>query len=315
MAGRTYGTVAVAAVPVSEKRRAASGRGNQVLLWFVIFLMVLSAAGLLYFVFSYDGNEYAEVKRMGDEIASIANDVPQTEETDASDEPGMEIGKLYSRDPMDRELNWDGILEINASVGCWLYIPDMPIDYAVLHEPYSMEGNEYFYLRHDIYGNKSSSGWIFSVDAPGDTEDMHQLMFGHNMGSGKDIMFGTLQEYKDKEFCEAHPYIYVYYPDRAERWAVWSTCNVSGDDMVYSMPYESGSSDYAKLLLSLKDRAEYNSGVTVPYSTEKVLTLSTCDRGYGGSSGRYIVNAVLDSVKYTETGETVSAQEYYESLQ
>ena len=77
-------------------------------------LLVLSAAGLLYFVFSYDGNEYAEVKRMGDEIASIANDVPQTEETDASDEPGMEIGKLYSRDPMDRELNWDGILEINA---------------------------------------------------------------------------------------------------------------------------------------------------------------------------------------------------------
>lgn len=204
---------------------------------------------------------------------------------------------LYTSDLLYREMDWDVIHSINPDIGFWLYVPGTAIDYPVMIEDYSMDGEEYFYLRHDVYGERVSSGSLFTVSAPGGAPDAHMTIFGHNMGGGREIMFGTLSRYKDAEFQAENPYAYIYYPDRTERWLVWSAGNVKSDDMVYSMPFEAGSPDYADLIRHMADVSAYDSGVPDPGNTESTITLSTCDRGYGGNSGRFTVHLALDSVR------------------
>ena len=208
--------------------------------------------------------------------------------------------ELYTDDPLYRELDWEALHAVNPDIGFWLYIPGTAIDYPVMVEDYSMDGSEYFYLRHDVYGERVSSGSLFTVSAPGGAPDAHMTIFGHNMGGGREIMFGTLSRYKDADFRVENPYAYFYYPDRTERWVVWSAGNVKGDDLVYSMPFEYGSQDYADLITHMGGASLYDSGVPAPGNMEATVTLSTCDRGYGGNSGRFTVHLAPDAARHLE---------------
>lgn len=238
----------------------------------------------------------AAMARTTPAVPDPEGEVPREASPEPSPEGPIERD-LYTSDPLYREMDWDAIHSINPDIGFWLYVPGTAIDYPVMIEDYSMDGEEYFYLRHDVYGERVSSGSLFTVSAPGGAPDAHMTIFGHNMGGGREIMFGTLSRYKDAEFQAENPYAYIYYPDRTERWLVWSAGNVKGDDMVYSMPFEAGSPDYADLIRHMADVSAYDSGVPDPGNTESTITLSTCDRGYGGNSGRFTVHLALDSVR------------------
>lgn len=207
------------------------------------------------------------------------------------------IDPVETEDPMQRSVDIRGLQDVNSAVICWLYVPGTKIDYAVLQEPVF---NEYYYLRRNIYGQYSRSGWIFTPKQPDgyDGLDMHFLIFGHNMGGGSTTMFGTLSKYKRESFWREHPYLYLYYPNRVERWSIWSAYNTTESDAIYDIPFESGTEGYQALLESIQDNAMYDTGITAPESTERIVTLSTCDRSAGGSGGRFVVNAVLNTVEY-----------------
>ena len=232
------------------------------------------------------------------------SDLPEMQVTDAPDvtvEPDntdvevVDVASMVEGDSMGRTVDFDGLLKQNRAVAFWLSVPGTEIDYAVLQEA---KVGEYYYLRRDMDGRYSRSGWLFTPKIPDGPEDMHKLVFGHNMGEGSTVMFGTLDRYKDREFCDNHPYAYLYYPGRTERWEVFAAANVAKDDEVYSMPFESGTEDYGDLLKHLADVSLYDTGVSVPGDTDRTLVLSTCDRSYGGQSGRFIIALKLDAVAY-----------------
>ena len=247
-----------------------------------IFLIVLSVGG--YFFYKYYKRD-ADIAKMWDAVRDEAN-------IDDKTKLGGEDG--YSKDPFDREIDWDALLAINPDVKCWIYIPGTNIDYPVLQE---QTMGEFFYLNHDIYKNYSYMGCILCCKEPEgwDDKEAHLVFYGHKM-LGKQ-MFGNLDLYKSADFGNSNPYVYVYYPDRTERWSVWSTFHTDKDDMIYEMPYEIGTVGYKDLIDHIDSNKLYKTQSGTPDELENTLTLSTCDNPNGGHNGRFTVSCRITNQK------------------
>lgn len=207
---------------------------------------------------------------------------------DHADKVGVSIDESYESNPMEREINFNALWEVNKQIYCWIYIPGTEIDYPVVQEK---EMGNYYYINHDVHGNYKDSGCIIT-DVYGDTS-AHFTILGHNMRNSS--MFGTLRYYRTKDFYDKYPYVYLYYPDRVERWSVWSVFSTRDDDMIYDVPYEYDTKNYKDLVKHIADSQRYNTAVDNVTASRQVMTLSTCEDTDGTKRGRFVVNLVKDT--------------------
>ena len=189
-----------------------------------------------------------------------------------------------------RQIDFQRLQAINSDAYTWLCIPDTNIDYYVLQEQVV---NRYYYIWRDIYKNNSTWGSLFSPKQPvEDTPDAHQIIFGHRM-QNRNVAFSSLASFADKHFADRHRYAYLYYPDRVERWVVWASANVAETDMIYTIPYVLGSTEYDSLL----NHIEQNAILTRfdrPSANTNTLVLSTCHN----NDTRFVVVYVPDRTYY-----------------
>lgn len=258
-----------------------------------IFLVIIGVCG--FFALKYH-KEDVEVTQMWDDIRNTAY-VPTEEQTYTATigNQALESGLAYPNDPMDRLINWDALKAVNADVLCWVYIPGTSIDYPVLQEK---NIGEFYYLDHDIYGKYRYSGSILTPKETEGAEDAHLTIYGHHMANG--TMFGSLTKYKDESYYKEHPYVYIYYPDRTERWIVWSAYRTDKDDDIYYMPYVRDSQEYAALIMNIESKRLYKTAAGSVNNTMPTLTLSTCNN-YGGSHDRrFVVTSIISDVKWLD---------------
>jgi sortase B len=183
-------------------------------------------------------------------------------------------------------------MDINPDVVAWVYVPNTGIDYPVMQEP---EWGKYQYLYSDIYKKYCVSGSLFIPAKPKDTDiklDAHIIIYGHNMKNGS--MFSTLSYYKEEDFYKSSPYVYVYYPDRTERWAIWAVAHISSQSGSYEDPVALGSDEYKAALEEFDSLRYYDTNVSGVTAYTRTLTLSTCDWTYTNHDGRITVTSVLD---------------------
>ena len=217
----------------------------------------------------------------------------RTMESDNNSENGSAGGDdgafQYELHPESRMINWDELYAINTDISFWVYIPGTQVDYPVMQE---QEFGKAFYLDHNIYKKSQKSGSIFTPKGvPGSTYDMHMLLYGHHMKSGS--MFGSITKYKDAGYAADHAYLYLYYPDRTEKWGIWTAEHVVDDDIVYLMPYMDGSYEYENLLRYLEKNSVFKTDYFGVDNYSRTLTLSTCDSTTDADKGRFVVNAVF----------------------
>lgn len=182
-----------------------------------------------------------------------------------------------------RQIDFEVLQERNSDVAAWIYIPDTNVDpgFPVMQEPPDMEPGEYYYLWRDIdrVYDESSGGSIFMPYVPyvSDIPNQVQIMFGHRM-KDRTLAFSNMKLFLDQDYLEEHRYVYVYYPDRAERYEAWAGCNADYMDVVYRIwpVYEKGSAEYGALVDHIRDDlAKSLSGRQVT-SEDELLILSTC---------------------------------------
>lgn len=207
-----------------------------------------------------------------------------------------------------RRIDFDSLLQRNPEVGSWLYVPDTAIDGVVMQE--SVVG-EYKYDKRNMDGIYNGFGSYLIpatpiVESTGKpAKDAHTLVLAHRMHnyngewqfSNVPLRWGTL------EGANAYPYAYMYYPDRAERWRVWSAGDAHGYDMIYKTPYELGSEKYGELLAYMAQSARYTTDAYADFNTP-TLVLSTCNNEKV-DEGRYFVAYVPDAVYYYDS-DTIS---------
>ncbi len=194
---------------------------------------------------------------------------------------------------MENPIDFQALHEINPELYAWVQIEDTNINYPIAQR----EGDDGFYLHHDMYGDAVFAGCLYTEDVNStDWTDPMTIVYGHNMRN--QTMFYDLHKFENQEFFDSHPYFYIYTEDTIRVYEIYAAFTYDDrrtlDYFDFSDPevfqsyidgVKSGTLDgyYGGLI---RDDVEVN-------ADSKIVTLQTCV-GSGGSQ-RYLVQGVLIS--------------------
>ena len=170
----------------------------------------------------------------------------------------------------------------------WLKIDDTNIDYPVMQT-----ANNEYYLDHNFNQEYDKNGSLF-LDASCDVvnRNTNLIIYGHHMKSGK--MFGNLNSYSSKEYCEKHSTIRfdtIYEKGLYQVMYVFRSRIFNEDEVVfkyYQFLDAASEKEFASNMQEMAALSLYDTGVTAVFGDE-LLTLSTCDSSE--QDGRFVVVA------------------------
>lgn len=210
------------------------------------------------------------------------------EEARGEYEKAKESNVKDSDDPSNVEINFDGLKQINQDIIAWIKIPGTNVDYPILQ---NTEEDDSYYLNRTMEGQEGLPGSIYmeKYDSP-DFTDTVSVIYGHTLHDG--TMFSELRKYRERDFFDENPYIYIYLPDgTVKKFQIFAA--VAFDDRYliksYAFDYDK---DFDKFISDLKacEVGNINEAVNVEFGSP-VITLSTCIDEY--PEQRWLVNAVL----------------------
>lgn len=287
------------------KRRQRAGLSP---LWFTVLTFFLSVSvfttGYLVWGKLQLKQEVAALTDMAKEmVTTIPVEVIPAKTVDVSP---LVVEEVKTDDALTRRIDFAELKGINPDTFSWVYQPGTNIDFYVMHEDYKNILNP-FYIWRDIYKQKNRTGSALTFTYPY-SDDAIRIVYAHHFITEEPVMFTEHTKFKDQGFAEAHPYFYMYYEDRVERYRIWAPVNATHAHDVYYMPYAKGSPDYAALIDKLESEAFFTLGEK-PSASSNLLILSSCDRLYGSwsSGGRMMLVGVPD-VAYYYDGTVVQAK-------
>lgn len=264
----------------------------------VILLVLIFAAGgtlVLWQLYNYRASDQAcdaaqelAVPAIPDSIPTptpaVQPNLPERLEsgvTESPEEPVQEQLEENVRFLLDLDL--EALRQTNDRVLGWIHIPDNPIDYPLLQVKDNKE-----YLRRAWDGTENQAGCIFlECKNSRDFDDFNTLIYGHFMRNGK--MFGSLHSYREQEYRDAHPCIYVVTDAWVYRYEVFAAYEADVVSDTYRLYFEDEE-------VKLRALAYYQNSSVVksdirPTVDDRILTLSTC-MGTGTYDTRWVVQAV-----------------------
>lgn len=220
--------------------------------------------------------------------------LPDTETTEVTYHIWREVA--ITGDPYMEELsgtNLAALRETNPDVAGWITIPDTKLSYPLM---IGTEGD--YYLDHTWEKNSSIAGSVFIEQlCRDDLTDFNTVIYGHRMKD--DSMFGSLKYYKNRDYWEEHPYVYIFNDSGAHRYEIFSAYEANLQGSTYQIGF--AGDEYKQVFLeNCLGYSVFDTGVT-PGVADRIITLSTCTgRGY---SSRWVVQARLEG-KYLQVPET-----------
>lgn len=174
----------------------------------------------------------------------------------------------------------------NGDMIGWIKIEGTNIDYPVMHTPDRKD----YYLHRDFKQSKSSYGTPYlSEECRYEDPRSSLLISGHHMKNGS--MFAALQNYTEKEYFLAHPYVQFDTMDEAGSYEVVTAfkLSASGDPSIWQdllFPQDEG--DFQKAWEKVKQQQFYDTGIEL-HEEDELLALLTCE--YTLKDGRILVVA------------------------
>ena len=254
-------------------------------------IVLIIAIGVFLFSAYQLFNIYQEYYKGTKEYKEVRDDII-TKVEPSEDSDLKETNKEEKLTAEEFQVDFDKLLEINKDAIAWIRF-DNPekINYPVVQ---TTDNNTY--LTKTITGQQNSSGSIFmDMINESDFTDRNTFLYGHNMKNG--AMFGELDKYKASDFCEKHPYFYIYTPDgKVRTYQVFAVAIVEDDSASYQIHFE-----YEKDFLAYVDMVRkvslYDTKVPVG-GEDTIVSLSTCTNTT--ATQRLIVHGVLIETKMAE---------------
>lgn len=206
---------------------------------------------------------------------------PDAELPDAGDEvwEPLEENALFLT-----QLDLDTLRETNEDVLGWIYIPDSAISYPLIRAADNQE-----YLRRAWDGTSSQVGCIFlECKNRSDFSDFNTIIYGHYMNDG--TMFGSLHDYKEQDYWDTHPYIYIVTDEGVRRYQVFSAYEAGITEDTYRLYFENDARKQSALEFYMESSIR-ESGLSLE-TDDRILTLSTCTE-FAAIQTRWVVQAVL----------------------
>ncbi len=174
----------------------------------------------------------------------------------------------------------------------WIRVPGTRIDYPIVRR----EGDNDYYVTHTVDGRKRIEGAIFTDDYNSkDFGDPNTVIYGHNMKNGS--MFKALHKYKDRQFFDEHPEVFIYQEGRVLRYKVFAAYTYDDRHIMMSFDFENEIifQSYLNSVLTNKDMRSNIDTTTSVTTEDKIITLCTCSNT--NEKERYLVQAVLLSIQ------------------
>ncbi len=198
--------------------------------------------------------------------------------------------KEYAENPVD----FESLISDNEDIYSWIYVPETNIDYPVLQS----HVDDNFYLDHDINGNYSFPGAIYSqVCNSTDWNDRVTVLYGHNMLNGS--MFANLHYFEDRDYFDEHRHFYIFAPNRKLTYDIVAAFVYDDRHIMNSFDFKDDKV-FKEYLDSVKNPRSIYSNVKEDIElnlNSKLVVLSTCVN-YG--EGRYLVIGVQTNDEPTE---------------
>lgn len=217
--------------------------------------------------------------------ASEENEAATAPDTVAEQAPAEEVKP--QKDPYADALasmDFQTLKEVNSDVIGWIVVPDTKLSYPLIQGT----DNQY-YLNHTWKKTKNASGAIFMEHRSNQNlSDFNTIIYGHRMGNS--TMFGTLKEYRDYSYWEAHPIVYIINETGTHQYLIFSAYEAEITWDTYRLVFEDKEKQQDLIDLAV-EKSLINTNI-VPSAEDKILTLSTCIGGPGNQSKRLVVHAV-----------------------
>ncbi|MBP5303596.1 MAG: class B sortase [Clostridia bacterium] len=187
--------------------------------------------------------------------------------------------------PIDFEM----LQKTNPDLYAWIAIPNTNVDYPIAQS--SKDEEEDFYLHKDVQKNYSYAGTIYTQKVNHkDFKDPVTLIYGHSMLNK--TMFGSLHQFRKKDFFDANRYIYIYTKGHRLTYEVYAAYTY--DDRLIPAYFDFSNEADLKAFFDEATSAESVGGLhrDIQVTTkDKVIVLSTC---IGADSAyRFLVHGKL----------------------
>ena len=259
---------------VEKKRRRRKQRTAITTIVILLITVLLCSLGYI-FKIKYDTKRTVDIHS---ELKVMLND-------SNSSHKNLNLG-AYPKDYLPKFM---GLYEKNMDVAGWLSIENTKLDLPVVQA-----GNNEYYDRRDFGGKNNRYGVPF-VDYRVDlrNQSTNTIIYGHNMNDGN--IFGELLNYKSLEFYKKHPLIKfdsVYNEGIYKIYAI-VICRQNDPDFMYHDFVEKADNDeIVEYVTKARERSLINIPVDVKTS-DKLLTLSTCDYSFKSETGERIARFVV----------------------
>ena len=248
---------------------------NKVLIPILIITIILLIGCIIYVMYQMNSqhNSQEEYSQLASSVApSVSNEITSPS-----------INENLVENPID----FQSLRAQNDEIYSWIYIPDTNINYPVCRS----NTNDNFYLDHDIYGNYSFAGSIYSQYC--NSIYMHDrvtVLYGHNMADGS--MFADLYKFTDEDFFNNHEYLYIYRPNHKLTYRIASVYSYDDRHIMNSFDFDDDKVfqeylDYIQNPRSFTKVVRENLELT---TKDNIVTLSTC---LNSGDGRLLLQGVL----------------------
>lgn len=185
-------------------------------------------------------------------------------------------------------IDLDACLAQNRDFAAWLTIPGTMIDYPVVRSD-----DTAYYLHHLFTGKKSKLGCLFSLKSSDYRMPSQNIaIYGHHL-SHSNAMFSSLIEYKEDSYYAEHSTIHLDGDFGRRTYRIFAVLNMKVSDWDPATASFPSSKAFLQFVSRAQNKALYETGIDV-HEDDHILTLITCDRSYGGVSGRLVVMAVQE---------------------
>ena len=182
------------------------------------------------------------------------------------------------------EVDFEGLAAINPDIVGWIYSEDTPINYPIVQGT-----DNSYYLKHLYTGEYNGAGSIFLDNRnSSDFSDRHTIVYGHHMQNGS--MFSSLTGYKQQEYYEAHPILYLMTPEKNYEIKVFAGYVASVKDDAWQLNFDTEESFQAWIGRAI-EKSTFSRNIT-PAVTDRIITLSTCS--YEFDNARYVLVGILN---------------------
>lgn len=234
---------------------------------FLVFLFIFCFSG--YKLYTY----YQEDEQSKQLILDLSKENVQLNES--MEEENKEFAPI--------SVDFITLKETNEDIIGWLYQPNTNINYPLVQ---GEDNNQY--LRRLIDGKYNVSGTLFlDYRNSFNFSDFYSIVYGHNMKNKS--MFGSLTGYKNQEYFELNPNLYLLTPDKDYKIELFMgfVNNAKVENLIYNPEL---TEDNLNEFLELSKKSTFNSNIK-PKVGDKIICLTTCSYEY--NNARYLVFGVL----------------------